>query len=434
MTLPVNTIYHYPADSDLDAIPKNPAPFYVLAKEGIFVKKTNVLGTSVVRAPEMPSTLGELTFKNGYFSWEAPVVPAEICAQIVDFFRRIWFKHHTEAEVLLTARYEMEEGYSKLKDWRVFIPTQDVSGGGVHSVYEPTHIAKDHLIVGTMHSHCNFSPFHSGIDINDASSFDGVHFTIGYVDRQTPEVASMVAMSGIRVDFKPEVLADFSDLGAATAPAWWDNYVTPTKHGGNKAIGSKYFDKYNEKKPSYTPTPSSVPQNWEQGWRSNYTPTNPTVYPPRVVRTLKEIEEEENKKGSHADTNLIPYKKEEELSTDRRTYTSQEWEDLMDQAEDEYWEDNADAKMRDILFDKGLLNDDDVEDLVKSKTRWNIFLQQLMFKKLVAARDVLTLMGVGVDISYVGIKPVRKAKLSPMKVVQRRSRSGNNKQSSTRRR
>src|SRR6185312_16874150 len=99
MTLPINAIWEFPTEGAVDEIPKSPLPFYVLSKEGIFNKKTNVLGTSVIRATEMPSTLGELGFKNGYFSWEAPVVPAEICAQIVDFFKRIWFKHHTEAEV-----------------------------------------------------------------------------------------------------------------------------------------------------------------------------------------------------------------------------------------------------------------------------------------------------------------------------------------------
>ncbi len=42
--------------------------------------------------------------------------------------------------------------------------------------------AEGYVLYGTIHSHCDFSAFHSGIDDSDELNFDGLHITIGNVD------------------------------------------------------------------------------------------------------------------------------------------------------------------------------------------------------------------------------------------------------------
>lgn len=425
MTLPPNALWELKKDADIETIPRSPTPFYVLAKEGVYLRKATALGFGTIKIDGMPKSLGAVGYPKGYFEWDAPVIPAVICAQIVDFFRRIWDKHKAEAEVILTATYEMIDGYPKIKDYRVFIPTQKVSGGGVQSVYEPTHIdSKKYLIIGTMHSHCNFSAYHSGTDTGDAQGMDGLHLTIGYVDKADPQVASMVSVNGMHIDYKPEVVADFSDLDAGTAPAWWDNYVQPTKDlaTNHRPAGWSNFDKYKAPLPA-TPNYGTHGGNYGGGNGSGYghgggyygggggynannwaarppagnTPILPPVTKPGTVgtKTLKQIRDEQDAKKA-----LLPADTKGDYTAEsRRDYTQAQWNALMDEAESAYWEDNIEAQLRNLIFDNGLLTDDDVDDLAKNKVNSESFLRVLMLHKLRASRNVLQFLGVDVEVT-----------------------------------
>lgn len=448
-----------------DDIPDHPYPFYVLAKEGIYLRKKTAIGTSIIKIDKMPTSLGEVGNPTGFFSWgETPPVPPEICAQIVDFFRRIWDKHRTEAEVLLTARIEMNDGVPSIKEWRVFIPTQKVSMGGVQSVYEPSHIARGHMVVGTMHSHCNFSAFHSGTDLGDANRMDGVHFTIGFVDRDEPQVVAMVSISGVHVNYKPEALGDFSNLKAATAPTWWDNYVTPSADintGGHKPVGYNNFDKY----PSYSGYQGGYGNRGAGYWHGyddgyggeygRYTPPSTTPNPntplisapkkeddkPKTIREerLARLAEKQNhgqtqnptigemlgllgaldsedaewlKKHGYnslqdfliadSDDALLPDDTKHRDDT-RSTDQRSFIDDIKQYADEEYWEERFDRSFVDAIFDAELLSDNEVDDIIRrGKSVDETFFQLLFLEKLRGLGKVLKMLGIDltVDLSY----------------------------------
>ena len=201
--------------------PEPEMPYYILAKEHLYLHKKTAIGTVLMPESKLPFTVGSIgEHKQGVFNWTGEKVPAQIIGQATAFFRRIYEKHHTEAEVLLTM-------HNDTKAFRIFIPHQRVSAGGVKSVHEPTHIGHDYLVVGTIHSHCMMSAFHSGTDTNDASDMDGVHFTIGKVMDNTPEIVAMVSMNGKNFHYaKPSDIAEINFNGH-TAPEWWDEYVFP---------------------------------------------------------------------------------------------------------------------------------------------------------------------------------------------------------------
>jgi hypothetical protein len=136
--------------------------------------------------------------------------PVEEFKYIMAYFREIYKVHKTEAGVLLLLHPEK-------KLWKVFIPIQvDCSGASVNylipldnlnglkdsvkKLYEA--VAEDKqlnvlmqerieaynqlldegwCLYGTIHSHCDFSAFHSGVDDNDETHFEGLHITIGDV-------------------------------------------------------------------------------------------------------------------------------------------------------------------------------------------------------------------------------------------------------------
>lgn len=200
-------------------VPEADVPFYLAAGDGpFFLVKPTEIGQVILPERTAPKHLPKLGYAGGVFTWQGPKIPGHIISQAHDFFLRIFTKHHTEAEVLITKHRETSE-------FRLFVPYQRVSHAGVKSIYEPTHVSREYTVVGTLHSHCDFSAFHSGTDSGDASDMDGVHFTIGQVTKEQPEIVSMVAMNGKEFHYKdPSDIADIA-WGTQTSPPWWENYV-----------------------------------------------------------------------------------------------------------------------------------------------------------------------------------------------------------------
>lgn len=208
-----------------DGLPDIENPYYFTARDGLFLHRRMALGRAVIKQKFMPENWPSFGADHK-FIWDAPIIPASLMAQVVDFFHRIYLRQKTEAAVLLTLNEETQE-------WGVFVPTQLVSHGGVNYVYDPSHIQRPRLVVGSIHSHCDFSPFHSGTDTGDAENFDGFHATVGYIMADTPGIVAMVAANKALMHFNKDTfpeLFDYSEVkkGIHAAPAWWDQYVENT--------------------------------------------------------------------------------------------------------------------------------------------------------------------------------------------------------------
>lgn len=200
-------------DQELDT-PDN-GPYYVATKHGFMIHKRTHWGTVLVPVDEIPS-LGS----SQSMLYHDIKLPPELIGQAWSFFRGVWNERKSEAMVDIT--WDVERGY------RLFVPPQKASGGGVHANRNPEHYRGQ--IVGTIHSHCNFGAFHSGTDDNDANGQDGLHITIGHVDSDNLDIAIMVSANTIK--WKLE-LADITEgeVKLAPHPAWWQKLVAdPAPH------------------------------------------------------------------------------------------------------------------------------------------------------------------------------------------------------------
>ncbi len=251
--------------SGWDGVPDGPNPFYLGYKDGLFLHRRNLLGRGIARMDNWPNEFTEFGSSIGSFWWEADPIPAKLMGQTVSFFERIYDKQHTEAMVLLVMNQDTRE-------WRIFIPTQMVSHGGVNYVFDPSHIKLPWVLVGSIHSHCDFGAGHSGTDTHDAEGFDGFHATIGYIKRPVPQIVAMVAMNKRLMHYKEDLfpkLFDFTETKEHEAPAWWDRYVEDTKAKTNPK-GFELFKKFG--KPSVTA-------------KTKITPATPHNYAPPVQRS-----------------------------------------------------------------------------------------------------------------------------------------------------
>ena len=200
-------------------------------KDGYIYRLCNVAGSTFL-VPSTDKQVSEI-HKSGIVedlnyeienTW--PKIPANIMRFTLDYFAAIFEDRRCEAAVLL---YYNQES----KKWAVLVPVQyDCSLAAVSYAIpggkEIPEITKDkemneqyqqtveeaeglenegYYLVGTIHSHCDFDAFHSGVDDKDEFQFDGLHITIGHVDRvdspakdgSEPSYAARIIVNGTEI-------------------------------------------------------------------------------------------------------------------------------------------------------------------------------------------------------------------------------------------
>jgi len=169
--------------------------FFIVAKEGPFIKKkVGVLECLVpVKSISILQSAKELV--TAFARMHIKKIPKKDICKIFYFLRAVYEEHRSEGMVLLFYNEDTGLHYQ-------IAPSQKVSGAGVD--YERGYTKEGYTMIGTIHSHANFSAFHSGTDHNDETSFDGLHITIGNVMDDDFSVSASIMANGHRVMVDPE--------------------------------------------------------------------------------------------------------------------------------------------------------------------------------------------------------------------------------------
>ena len=155
---------------------------YIVAKNGLFVKKKLGIMESVTPVKDIPSLDYEMA---SYARMKLPKIPKSIFCSIFSLFRKVYELYRSESTALLFYN-------EKKKKFRVGVPYQKVSFTGAECIKMGS--PQGFITIGSVHSHCNFNAFHSGTDITDEEYIEGLHITIGNVDEdQFSLVASIVS-------------------------------------------------------------------------------------------------------------------------------------------------------------------------------------------------------------------------------------------------
>jgi hypothetical protein len=221
---PGYSVYLYQEGMDL---PKE-GTYYVVAGNGNWLHKDTGIVRCFVPVDDVP-VLPDLKAEESV-ECKLPKIPARLVWRVKEFFRRVVDKYHAEAEV--TLYFNKGTG-----EFRVHIPEQWVTHGGVrYNRAGLTHREDmgDFLRVGTIHSHCDFGAFHSGIDHGDEEDFDGLHVTFGHNDRDEFTISASVVVNASRMKVDPMTVLEgvrhicdetFTLLDAADDPTYheWAN-------------------------------------------------------------------------------------------------------------------------------------------------------------------------------------------------------------------
>lgn len=192
--LPLFPIYLYEDGFE----PPKSGTYYLVTGDGLYIHKETKAGSALVPVKGIPW----LQKPSMEFRLKLPKIPGRIIGQALTFFRKVFQLH--KAECYVTLMYS-----AKLNQYRLWCPKQKVSMTSVNydrtdqPTFEDRH-ENDWQMVGTIHSHCDFGAYHSGKDTHDESTFDGVHITLGHVNRPQFSMAASIAINDKREPLEPE--------------------------------------------------------------------------------------------------------------------------------------------------------------------------------------------------------------------------------------
>jgi PRTRC genetic system protein A len=165
--------------------------YYVVGKEGIFIKKR--LGIMESLSPV--KTISILESVQATAKMHIPEIPAILTAKVANFFREVQKEHRSEAIVLLFFNEQTQK-------YKVVPPAQKVGPASLD--YNRSIVIDGWTMIGDIHSHSSMSAFHSGTDQGDEESFDGLHITFGNLNSELISISASIVSNGHRTIVSPD--------------------------------------------------------------------------------------------------------------------------------------------------------------------------------------------------------------------------------------
>lgn len=185
------------------------------------------------------------------FEWKGAKIPFRLWAQVVTFLR--WTQEKYKEEAMVTFFYN-----PTLNQWGAWPFPQEPRGMNIKLLPDHPKYAQDRaqfgdgwVQAGSVHHHCTAKAFQSGTDHKDESDRDGVHITLGEMDKPVLDLHIRQVFDGvmgetIALDWIdcPEFLKDCPDylrwdfhafaIKAARSTAYpeeWESRVIPWQPG-----------------------------------------------------------------------------------------------------------------------------------------------------------------------------------------------------------
>jgi len=156
--------------------------------------------------PVKDNTLEEV--KQLELHWTGEFIPLDVWKSIIAFFR--WGFSEFNSEQTVRLYYHKEK-----KEWKVWAFPQECRGLAVREIKNEDYtrqleaIGEGFLPMGSVHHHCNISAFQSGTDNDDEVDSDGLHITVGQLDKQQLDIHGRVVF---RKTFYPVEWCDWFDV------------------------------------------------------------------------------------------------------------------------------------------------------------------------------------------------------------------------------
>jgi len=175
---------------------KNLDTCFIIGSNGTFIKKTFDMFDSCTKV----NGIDFLEEVEEFVNLKTGKIPDNLLYLSLVFLSKIYRENKTEACILIYYNFEKKKFF-------VDSPLQiGISPVSVKYLKEFSEF-NGYQVVGTIHSHPSFTASHSGGDDHDEKFFDGIHVTIGDIDKfpEVPEfsISSSIVINGKRFKKEP---------------------------------------------------------------------------------------------------------------------------------------------------------------------------------------------------------------------------------------
>lgn len=153
-----------------------------------------------------------------WIRWKGSKIPHALWQQMLAFFIWTYDKTKPSADESMVQLYYNEE----TRDWLAWAPPQRGWGMSVktlddHPNWKQSEAFVGYQLLGTGHHHCSASAFQSGTDHADEKQANGLHFTVGHLDKQYLNLHARVVFNGNMQEVKLEDWVELADRYRSTA-------------------------------------------------------------------------------------------------------------------------------------------------------------------------------------------------------------------------
>ena len=173
--------------------PPNEDYYYIVAENGAFLHKTNLMMSATIRIPDLlEREMERVDLKYPKFSYQDSL-------KMIYFFSENYRILKSESIVLIY--------YHPTKGYLFSPPKQKVYKAMLR--YFPDEKFDEYFLVGSIHCHGKYPAFHSegqGLllaDKEDELDFDGLHIVIGNINSNTMTIVCSVVVNGRRFELNP---------------------------------------------------------------------------------------------------------------------------------------------------------------------------------------------------------------------------------------
>ena len=145
----------------------------------------------------------EIKNSKGLISWVGPKIPPEVWREILSFFKWCYDTTKSECQVRLYVS-------PALKTWKAWAFPQEAKSGMTATELdndaakqqraELNLVAPEWFYFGTVHHHCSAGAFQSSVDTANEENQDGLHITIGNMDKKQFDMHARFYRKGLKVD------------------------------------------------------------------------------------------------------------------------------------------------------------------------------------------------------------------------------------------
>lgn len=214
--------------------PPDGSTYYVLASNGLFlVRRTPLFSASVAVDGGPPG----LETHDASLTLHLPRLPRALLERAVGFFRAVY--ERWQGEAILIVFYAPPAGDQPGR-FALGAPPQRIRGRFERGYFRAElrldygsceKPGPEYVKLGTIHSHGNAGPAHSGIDMHDELYESGLHITAGYVHSEVPEFAAAFVVGRTRFTVPVDTVLPRCHRPRRPLPSWMSQVTVASDYG-----------------------------------------------------------------------------------------------------------------------------------------------------------------------------------------------------------